>query len=390
MKNDPSYPARRRAIDLVPARGGLLLCIAVLAALSCSKKERGFATEIVNGVKVVRNLALKPEKATRSLGFVEEISIGGDDAADDDLLFAPVDIDADPEGTIYVLDGRDAVIRLFDKDGRFVRTIGRKGQGPGEFEGPACMDVAPDGRIIVVDQSLMRLTVMAQNGDFIGSHIIKEHVFDIRLAKNGALVAAYSDPQRSRDCVGAYDLESGQATPLFSQETYWPARIMNKEMTYDFPYFVRFALSAADRLYAGSGAAYEISVMDTTGRTELKFTKEKERIPVQGEMLDRISNMTLRGPNPYVRSPHFPFFGSLAVDEKGRVWVQHYLPKISKTTNPETPYDLFSPDGVFLFETRIPGHIFSKLVFKNGSIYALKKMESGYLHALRLRPVDPD
>jgi hypothetical protein len=45
---------------------------------------------------------------------------------------------------------------------------------------------------------------------------------------------------------------------------------------------------------------------------------------------------------------------------------------------------------VFLFETRIPGHIFSKLVFKNGSIYAIEKMESGYLHAVRLKSVEPD
>ena len=376
---------KRHVINPILTRAGFLVILLFSAIPSCSKKEEGFETRMVDGIKIVRNLAPKPEKAYRSLGFTEDISIGEDEEAGDSLFVAPVDIDSDADGNIYVLDARDAVIRLFGSQGSFIRTIGRKGQGPGEFERPICMDVLPNGNILVVDQSLMRLTTFAENGRFAKSSPLKEYIYDISLAKDGVLIAGYSEPQSSTDCVGTYDIETGLMTPLFSQATYWPARSMNKELTYDFPYFVRYVLDSERRLYTGSGVAYEITAMGLDGRVEFKFSKDQARVPVQGEMLDRISNLTPKGPNPYVRDPYFPFFESLAIDERGRVWVQHYLPKISKHTYLETPYDVFSADGVFLFETRIPGHMTAKLVFKNGYIYALKKVESGYLKAVRFK-----
>ncbi|HSA96708.1 MAG TPA: 6-bladed beta-propeller [Acidobacteriota bacterium] len=374
----------RCVIRLLLINAGALLLL-LSATPSCSRKETGFETQMIDGVKVVRNLALKTQKGNPRLVFSEEVSIGGDDDAGGSLFYTPVDIDSDAEGNIYVLDSRDAVVRIFDRRGSLTRTIGRKGQGPGEFESPICMDVSADGTIVVVDQSLMRLTTMARNGDFVRSNLLKEYISDIKLVNAGTLVAGYSEPQTSRACVGLYEIDTGQMTPLFSQETFWPARLMNNELAYDFPYFVRFALGAQARLYAGSGVAYEITAMSLAGRIEVKFRKDQERIPVQGEMLDRISNMTLRGSNPYARNPHFPFFESLSVDERGRIWVQHYLPKISNLTNPETPYDVFSPEGIFLFEARIPGHISSKPVFKSGFLYALRKIESGYVRAIRLK-----
>jgi len=102
-------------------------------------------------------------------------------------------------------------------------------------------------------------------------------------------------------------------------------------------------------------------------------------------MLKGIHGLTLKGPNPFVNNPYYPVFESLAIDERDRVWVQHYQPKWADQTNQETPYDVFSPEGVFLFEARIPGQVYSKLVFKNGFIYALKKAQSGYPKAVRLK-----
>src|SRR5690606_5053546 len=38
------------------------------------------------------------------------------------------------DGALYVLDGGDQVVHLFDATGTYERTIGRPGRGPGEFE----------------------------------------------------------------------------------------------------------------------------------------------------------------------------------------------------------------------------------------------------------------
>ncbi len=365
---------------------GLGLIVASLFFFSCGRKESGVLIETVDGVRIVRNLATKPEKTLKKLDVIEDLVVGADEQSVEDLLYAPVDIDSDAKGTIYVLDQRDAIIQRFDANGSFIGRIGRKGQGPGEFEGPVCLTVVPDGTILVVDQPLRRLTTFAPNGDFMKSVILKDGVFDIALGKSGTVIAGYHDAGNSDICVGILDIDTGETTRLFGQRTYWPARTMNDAMTYDFPYFVVFALDSRDRLFVGSAVAYELSVMDLKGRLELKFKKDKERISVQGKLLDQIAGISLKwGPNPYIRDPYFPFFGSLAVDERDRIWVRHYLPRFAARTNPETPYDVFSPDGIFLFETRIPGHVASKLVFKNGFVYALKKTEPGSLLAVRLK-----
>ena len=135
----------------------------------------------------------------------------------------------------------------------------------------------------------------------------------------------------------------------------------------------------------GSAVGYELSVMDIQGRLRSKFKKDFDRIPLRGEMLAQVQEIDLKGPNPYLRDPYYPAFESLAIDEQDRIWVQLYQPKWTDRTNQETPYDVFSSEGKFLFGTRIPGHVYSRLVFKNGRIYVLKKTDSGYLKAFRLR-----
>ncbi|MCJ7581083.1 MAG: hypothetical protein MUP98_11180 [Candidatus Aminicenantes bacterium] len=51
----------------------------------------------------------------------------------------------------------------------------------------------------------------------------------------------------------------------------------------------------------------------------------------------------------------------------------------------ETRYDVFSPEGNFLFTTQFDFHVHMKLVFHNGFLYALKKDESGYYMAVRFK-----
>jgi WD40 repeat protein len=362
-----------------------LVLLGCFVALSCTKKEAKYLTETIDGVKVVRYLAVKPEKALRRLKFVEDLSIGGEEATGENLLYSPRDIDADSSGNIYVLDSRDALIRRFDGNGDFVRPIGRKGQGPGEFERPACMEVAPGGTIVVADPTQMRLMTMAPNGDFIKMTLVKDWISEFSCGPNGVIIAGYDDSKSSEFRVGPLDLETGRITSFFSQATYWPARYQNKKVLYDFPYLVRWALSSTNKLFVGAAVDYEISVMDLRGGLEFKFRKDHERVHVQGEILKEISSMALSGPNLYVKNPYYPVFESLAIDERDRVWIQHYQPKWADLTNRETPYDVFSPEGIFLFEARVPGHVYSKLIFKNGFIYALKKTESGYPKAVRLK-----
>ena len=71
--------------------------------------------------------------AAPELTLSETIRIG--DSDDPSIGFSQVRaVEVDRDGNVYVLDGREREIRVFDPRGQLVRRIGRRGSGPGEFE----------------------------------------------------------------------------------------------------------------------------------------------------------------------------------------------------------------------------------------------------------------
>jgi hypothetical protein len=81
-----------------------------------------------DGIRRVTNQGTPPRWHADELlriGMVE-----GDDPA----VFGQIrSLAADPEGNVYVADGQASEIRVFDRDGGYLRGIGRSGSGPGEF-----------------------------------------------------------------------------------------------------------------------------------------------------------------------------------------------------------------------------------------------------------------
>jgi len=57
-------------------------------------------------------------------------------ANDPYLFFNIKSLSCETEGNIYVLDNKDISIKIFDKNGNFVRKILREGRGPEEIEAP--------------------------------------------------------------------------------------------------------------------------------------------------------------------------------------------------------------------------------------------------------------
>lgn len=68
------------------------------------------------------------------------------------------------QGIIYVPDSMMHNLRLFDLNGRFLRTIGRQGALPGEFNYPGDIDLDADGNLYVVDAMNARIQILAPEG----------------------------------------------------------------------------------------------------------------------------------------------------------------------------------------------------------------------------------
>jgi len=61
-------------------------------------------------------------------------------------------VQVDEEENIYVLDSKEIRIKIFDKNGKPLRTCGKKGQGPGEIQTPTRMYLTSEKEILIYDQ----------------------------------------------------------------------------------------------------------------------------------------------------------------------------------------------------------------------------------------------
>ena len=89
-----------------------------------------------------------------------------------DVFDAPNAVLVAPNGDIFVAEGHaptlgNSRIMKFDRNGKFIATLGRKGTGPGEFIEPHCLAMDSAGRLFVADRSNNRIQILDQNGKFI-------------------------------------------------------------------------------------------------------------------------------------------------------------------------------------------------------------------------------
>ena len=95
----------------------------------------------------------------------EQLIIGDDEEAPSEYLFYyPQIVRTDSQGNIYVKDLESADVRVFDANGRYVTTVGKRGEGPGELREVFGMHVDGDDRVIVADRMNRRLTIFTDMG----------------------------------------------------------------------------------------------------------------------------------------------------------------------------------------------------------------------------------
>ena len=87
-----------------------------------------------------------------------------------DFFFQPDDVLVAPNGDIFVSEGHggdNSRILKFTKDGKLVKTFGKKGSGPGEFDTPHTLAMDTKGRLFVGDRNNNRIQIFDQNGTFL-------------------------------------------------------------------------------------------------------------------------------------------------------------------------------------------------------------------------------
>jgi hypothetical protein len=118
----------------------------------------------VDGVLQINN-PVAPVLSPTNMAPKELWRIGGDDE-DEDIFFGVIQaIQTDPSGNVYLLDRQLHQVMILSPDGEFLRTIGREGEGPGEFRHPGDLILLPDGTVGVVQQQPGKIVLLTPEGE---------------------------------------------------------------------------------------------------------------------------------------------------------------------------------------------------------------------------------
>lgn len=164
---------------------GTILVIALFfVALQAQKIED------VDGIRLIHN------EKTGKWGnnpkvVVEFVRMIGDIESDDEnvLFYMPSDIAFDSQGNIYILDSGNHRIQKFDSDGKYIASLGNRGQGPGEFQYPLSLEIDSEGFMHISDAGNQRIQVLKPSGanhKTIGKP--KDRVGIIRILPSGELI----------------------------------------------------------------------------------------------------------------------------------------------------------------------------------------------------------
>jgi hypothetical protein len=364
-------PRTARAGSIGPV--SLALLAAGLAGCGGSDADQTFTVRDSAGVVIAENLAAVPAPGAFALSPEPVVQIGAVDG-DDAYLFARVRGGVRlSDGRIAVLDDRAAEVRIFDADGRHVRTLGRKGEGPGEFDTASFLGRLPGDTLVVVDTPRRRINFFHPDDGFIRAVTARDddagYLLVAGMFGDGTLVefntvfnadAPEGYARRpveyrtvGRDGAGVAELgtypgyESVLAMVSEGDQTF--------AMTGQAPFGKQPAVAVGgERFFFGSQDTWEIRVLRMDGSLERLIRWDRTPEPVTeaqvADFVDRVvsrmedNNLARRYRRFYADAPApetHPAYGDLFVDRLGWLWVQEYR------VDPEAPdhWTVLDPDG---------------------------------------------
>ena len=286
-------------------------------------------------------------------------------------------------GQLVVADARVPSVRVFGRDGRFQRDLGRSGGGPGEFMNVTLLPPVRDS-IVVWDGRQRRITRYLSDGRLAGNLRVLSAADSrpisvvARLANGRWLVVTPYTPSLMRpggtfnDSVHVGTMAATGTGSIawlgwFPGTTFWVWKPNAAADHGEMVGFARFAaatrvLAAGDAVIIASGGTNDVVLFDGRGRRVAHFRLPGERRPVSEVARSRAQSAALAEAQTdrmrafveasYDRSalPALaPAFNS-AVWYAGELWLELFTPDGKAPTR----YRVHRSDGSALGEVRFP------------------------------------
>ncbi len=120
-----------------------------------------------NALSAQQRVALPAQDKVLNEKPVQQFGIGAEDGESWELLSGVRSVAFDANENLYVLDGNNYRVLVFDPNGRFLRQIGKQGGGPGELMLPLTLAVTSDNRIVIGDLGRRVLSIFKTDGTFV-------------------------------------------------------------------------------------------------------------------------------------------------------------------------------------------------------------------------------
>ncbi|MFC1500205.1 6-bladed beta-propeller [Candidatus Zixiibacteriota bacterium] len=224
----------------------------------------------------------------------------------------------DEEGSFYVQDRGNDRIAVFDPAGRYERSIGRSGDGPGEFAFPHLTGIN-DGMLEIYDEALHRIIFYQIDGTFSGS-------VPSPVGGGGADIPFTSYPSMAFASGRGIYLTTGMDPVLFHHRH---DGLLIRKITLDLP--VR-RVTRSDRLRYMADLEHQIA-------------------DAEGDDLDLL--MAMR--ETLIFRPAGSHWRAITIDDSGFIWLE--VPEWDEALNGEGDgclFQILSPEGEFLGSTRAP------------------------------------
>ncbi len=378
------------------------LIITVFILLRCSSDREGrhsFQIEEINGVLTAVNQGA-PKYDGELFEYQEELRLVADPEHPDSYLVNPDPPVVDAAGNFYVNDSRTNQIVAYDMEGRFLHTIGRLGEGPGDLDFPRNLQIISDTLYVNSHIVSWRLTRFTTDGSLVD--LIVQ-----RVPTNMAIPILYKGPS-GRLLIQVNDL------PVVGDDWFVESRMVVLSSNKDTVAVIETPRVPFGKSYArdDQGTPYAPTMMQYVGYPTLGFKPEQGiyastgmepvvrfydltgaltrviRIDMPPEEITSVEKKTFldslrtelyearNRPNPSaltitrleatIADPPFPqhkgYWRKVDIDDAGRIWLSMIEPPLEVQTEPWAPrYRVLSPDGEYLGDTVWPqlvsGHI---------------------------------
>jgi hypothetical protein len=274
-----------------------------------------------------------------------------------------------PDGGIITSDIFGPLYR-FGGDGRFVASLSRKGQGPGEYGFVLNPQLVPDGRLIWFDNSQMRITSLHLDGKAgpVTRLMPPPTMATINLVGETLVVLDIPATARKGDTVSAtYHTVPPAGAPrvlarVRTPSVFDPGSDM-RQMPGPFQPRVVSDVGIGGDVAHSNGASYIVDVAPSRG-TAWRLQVDAPSRPVTSADRDSATAATVRafrvananalppGVRESVLSPpsHFPALSAIRVLRDGTIWIRPTVP----AGEPMARWDVFARDGRRIGRAALP------------------------------------